>query len=259
MLVPRAGGRVIARFTTVVMALVVATPNEIYLPVVALAVLWIAVAAGWNGSVNLPVGVGRICGQLREHLFRVTADWFTVAGYLIVSLLWTFLDPRPAWLNAVPVLLVAFACWTASFAALPTGAMGRWFAFQWRLICDVLGGPFRGKKQDEPDKPMDSGPAPAPINPIEQTHWPSQQQERFDDWLAEEVRRFEAEEATPTSINERRVQDDDNPASTQQLQAIAPPGAEPQGDTEAEETEEIDPEETHDDSTLGVSKIKKLK
>jgi hypothetical protein len=260
MLVPRAGGRVIARFTTVIMTLVVAAPNEIYLPVVALAVFWIAVAAGWNGSVNLPLGIGRICGQLREHLFRVTADWFTVGGYLIVSLLWTFLDPRPYWLNAIPVLLVAFACWTASFAALPMGAMGRWFAFQWRLIAETLGGPFRGKKQDEPEKPLDAGPAPTPINPIESTHWPSQQQERFDDWLAEEVRRFEAEEAAPTTINDGDGDEDNSAESTQEFGAVTPEqGASPLPPNA--DFDEVDPDATqHQNAPAnGGGKIKKLK
>ena len=89
----------------------------------------------------------------------------------------------------------------------------------------------------------------------------------FDDWLAEEVRRFEAEEATPTTTSERHSYEDDSPSSTQQLQAIPVPDTpaadqtETAEESEPEETEPVDPEATQigDGPSLGISKIQKPK
>jgi hypothetical protein len=195
--------------TVLLMLLIVATPPEIYLPAAGLAVALAALSCGWAGSLGLPV-IGRLAGQLRHHLEKVTIDWLSVAAIPVVALLWVFLRPRPDWLTVLPVAATAFACWTAQFAALPPGAMGRWLQFQlrsWRGGSGTV-----AAAPAEMPVPAAAVPPPAPVSPVDRTSWHADQQDRFDDWLAEEINRFEQQDAAPV----KAAAPDDDRTRTQQ-------------------------------------------
>ena len=78
--------------------------------------------------------------------------------------------------------------------------MGRWFSFQWRVLADGVLSPFRKKARAASSAAKDQDkPAPAPVSPVEHSSWHSEQQDRFDDWLAEEINRFENQDASGDS------------------------------------------------------------